>query len=103
MEAEVCKLGVRYRTQHPFIGQRAFADFYFPDHNLIVEIDDPSHDKPDKIKKDLQRTKLLEARGLQIVRFKNHQVANSLPEVIKSIRTYLENRPSPSSSLDFST
>jgi len=96
LEREVAKLGVRYRTQHPFIGQKAFADFYFPDHRLIVEVDDPSHEKPEKIKKDLQRTKLLEAKGLQIVRFTNRQIAVELSNVVATVKDYLEKRSSGS-------
>lgn len=90
VEREVCKLGVRYRTQHPFIAQKAFADFYFPDYKLIIEIDDPSHNEPEKIKKDLQRTKRLEALGLRIVRFTNEQVADELPYILEQIRSIID-------------
>ncbi len=96
VEAEICKLGVRYRTQHPFIAQKAFADFYFPDYNLILEIDDPSHNEPEKIKKDLQRTRRLEALELSVIRVTNHQVDTALPEVIGKVKDYLEKRSSPS-------
>lgn len=82
LEKNIAKLGVRYRTQHPFLAQKAFADFYFPDHNLIVEVDDPGHLKPDKIKKDLQRTKRLEAFGLKILRFTNDEVSKRMDYVV---------------------
>jgi len=97
VEAEICKLGVRYRTQHPFMAQKAFADFYFPDYNLILEIDDPSHNEPEKIKKDLQRTRRLEALDLTVIRVTNHQVDTALPDVIEKVRNYLVNRSSASS------
>jgi very-short-patch-repair endonuclease len=103
VEKEVCKLGIRYRTQHPFLSQRAFADFYFPDYNLIVEIDDPSHEEPEKIKKDLERTKRLQALNLTILRFTNRQVDKELPsvmEVIVSATTGFSREKTASSSDD---
>lgn len=97
VEAEICKLGVRYRTQHPFMAQKAFADFYFPDYNLILEIDDPSHNEPEKIKKDLQRTRRLEALDLTVIRVTNHQVDTALSDVIEKVKNYLVNKSSASS------
>lgn len=87
LEKEVAKLGVRYRTQHPFLRQKpaAFADFYFPDHNLIVEVDDPSHEEPKKKKKDRERTKALSALNLTVLRFKNTQIMNNLSDVVAEI------------------
>jgi very-short-patch-repair endonuclease len=87
VEREICKLGIRYRTQHPFLAQKAFTDFYFPDYNLVVEIDDPSHNEPKKIKKDRERTERLQSLGLTIIRFTNRQVDTDLPNVIKTIST----------------
>ena len=89
VEREVAKLGIRYRTQHPFLAQKAFTDFYFPDYNLVVEIDDPSHNEPKKIKKDLERTKRLQVLGLTILRFTNRQVDTELQIVIQSINEAL--------------
>lgn len=89
MEREVAKLGVRYRTQHPFMAQKAFADFYFPDYALVLEIDDPSHNEPEKIKKDLQRTRRLEALGISVIRVTNHQVDTALTDVIEKVRGFL--------------
>ena len=89
VEREVAKLGIRYRTQHPFLAQKAFTDFYFPDYNLVVEIDDPSHNEPKKIKKDLERTKRLQVLGLTILRFTNRQVDTELQIVIQSINQAL--------------
>lgn len=74
VEKFVATLGVRYRTQHPFLGQKAFADFYFPDHNIVLEIDDPSHKRKSRQKKDRQRTKRLAALGLTIYRITNEDV-----------------------------
>jgi very-short-patch-repair endonuclease len=65
-------LGLGYRFQqgfyHPFV---RIADFFLPDHNLIVEIDGAYHD----IHKDRERDRLFEtARGIRTVRLTNEQV-----------------------------
>lgn len=98
VEKEVAKLGVRYRTQHPFIKQKpaAFADFYFPDHSLVVEIDDPSHEEDAKRAKDIERTKALNTLGLKVIRFTNAQVLTELPWIISQIETELRSEPSES-------
>jgi very-short-patch-repair endonuclease len=100
VEREICKLGIRYRTQHPFLAQKAFTDFYFPDYNLVVEIDDPSHNEPKKIKKDRERTERLQSLGLTIIRFTNRQVDTELEKVISiiSAKAGLKNAPLTSKS-----
>lgn len=92
LEMQIAKLGYRYRTQHPFLAKKAFVDFYFPDQKLVVEVDDPSHEKRDKKKKDLQRTQSLEAIGLKVIRFTNKQVGQDLPTVVSKILEELINR-----------
>jgi len=89
VEMEIAKFGVRYRTQHPFLAKKAFVDFIFLDHNLVVEVDDPSHEEPTKKAKDLQRTKALQTLGLRVIRFTNYEVRNSLEWVISQIREEL--------------
>lgn len=74
LEKEVAKLGVRYRSQHPLLSARAILDFYFPDYNLVIEVDDPSHRTKKGIKKDQERTERLAGLGLNILRFTNEEV-----------------------------
>jgi very-short-patch-repair endonuclease len=90
MEQELCKLGVRYRTQHPMLGIHAILDFYLPDQNLCIEIDDPSHKK--KQKKDQERTERLAGLGIRVVRFTNDDVDNRLDEVVAEVKTLLKKR-----------
>src|SRR4051812_5297668 len=78
LEERVATLGVRYRTQHPFRcgAKNYFADLWLPDYSIVVEVDDPGHNRADKRKKDLERTNALEARGLVVLRVTNEQVDN---------------------------
>lgn len=84
VEKEICKLGVRYRTQHPMLGVRAILDFYLPDQNLCIEIDDPSHTK--KQKKDQERSERLAGLGIKVIRFSNDDVDLRIKEVVSAIK-----------------
>lgn len=90
LEKKLCLLGVRYRTQHPFFNIdghiSAYPDFYLPDNNLVIEVDDPKHSEPERIKKDRQRTKALNGLGITVVRFTNEQVETDIKSVMDSIR-----------------
>lgn len=89
LEAEICKLGVRYRTQHLFMGAKAIVDFLFPDYGLVVEVDDPSHDK--KKAEDQKRTERLQTLGLKkILRYSNYKIDTQLSSVIEDIRINLK-------------
>lgn len=91
LESIVAKMGVEYRTQHPFLGTRprAIADFYFPKHSLIVEVDDPSHLTKKKQKKDQERTEALAGLGLIVIRFSNRDVLRTPTMVASKILSYL--------------
>lgn len=89
LEAEIAKMGARYRTQHPFIAQKAFADFYFPDYKLVVEVDDPGHMKPEQAEKDKKRTTALNALGITVIRFTNEDVDKRLSAVSAQIKDWL--------------
>lgn len=91
MEKELCKLGVRYRTQHPFrIGNKNFfADFYLPDNKLVIEIDDPGHEKEQKKADDLERTNALKTIGLEVIRFSNHQVEQNVVNCVIMVKAWI--------------
>lgn len=90
VEAEICKLGVRYRTQHIMLNARAILDFYFPDHDLCVEIDDNSHKQ--KIKKDQERTSRLTGLGIRVIRFTNTDVDKNLQKIVTQIQEELQHK-----------
>lgn len=87
LEKELCKLGVRYRTQHIVLPVKAILDFYLPDYNLCIEVDDISHEK--KTKKDRLRTERLAGIGIRVVRFTNKQVETQLSKVLAQIQVEL--------------
>jgi very-short-patch-repair endonuclease len=72
-----------------FVRQRVFgryiADFYCPAASLVVEIDGAVHDTEETRDYDRIRTEELEARGLRVVRFRNEQVLEALPDVLNAI------------------
>lgn len=97
LEKVVCKFGVRYRTQHLFMGQKAIVDFLFPDFSLVVEVDDPSHEENDKKAKDIERTNRLNTLGLDVLRFTNYEIDKRLSYVEETILLNLRKRGLPSS------
>lgn len=79
LEDAVAALGVPYRNNFPgfLYGVRYFADFYLPTLRLVIEVDDPSHDKLEKMESDAQRTAdLAAAWGVRVVRCKNEEALN---------------------------
>lgn len=101
LEAEICKLKKRYRTQHIVMSCNAILDFYFPDYALAVEVDDPGHLKPEKVKKDKERTAKLNAKGIEVMRFTNNEVRTDLSTVLERLcrrLDALQKSPSPQDS-----
>lgn len=94
VEKELCKLGVRYRTQHIVLAAKAILDFYLPDQNLCIEVDDISHNR--KQKKDQERTNRLTGLGIKVVRFTNADVDSKLKNVIGKIREEIGKNNLPS-------
>lgn len=93
-----CKLGYKFRRQQP-------VDIFIPDFvctqkKLIVEVDGGYHLEKDQVEFDKERTRILEAVGYQILRFKNEEVLADVHTVLEKIRTKLneikENDTTPS-------
>ena len=61
------------------------VDFYSPENKLAVEIDGSSHDREDAIEYDKARQEEIEALGIRVVRFTNHDVLSNLDTVIKQL------------------
>lgn len=74
LEPAVAALGVPYRTQYPlflFSKLRYFPDFVLLEQRVIIEVDDPSHDRPAKRVEDAERTAELKKAGFRVVRCSN--------------------------------
>jgi len=71
--------GHKFRRQHPLGGY--IVDFVCLDKKLVVEVDGGQHDEQHD--EDVRRTRWLEQRGFQVMRFWNHQVLTELDAVIR--------------------
>lgn len=72
-------MGLGFRRQMPIAG--FIADFAFPDHKLIVEIDGPSHSLDRHIAKDTLRNQKLETLGWKVLRLGNDDVLHKIDDV----------------------
>lgn len=72
---------LRFRRQHP-VG-RFVLDFYCPATKLGIEVDGGVHDE--QIERDRVRTMALESAGYTVLRFRNDEVLNDLPSVLRRI------------------
>lgn len=74
LEDAVAALGIPYRTQFPgyIYGSRYFPDFVLPTLQLVIEVDDDSHNKAEKMLDDAERSESIEAKyGWTVVRCTN--------------------------------
>lgn len=86
LEPAIAALGERYRAQHPFLGQKLFADFALLDRQRIIEVDGDSHDKPSQMKKDAEHELALTSLGWSVIRVTNEQAqANPVATVTAAL------------------
>ena len=88
-----------------------FLDFYCATAKLAVELDGGGHGFPDQRAKDEKRNAFLAAKGIQVLRFWNHQMRGELESIrfeiwhalmertgrVAEIAGYLPKPPAPSS------
>jgi very-short-patch-repair endonuclease len=74
--------GFHFRRQQIIDG--FIVDFYCHAAGLVVEVDGALHDK--QAEYDDERDRLLAARGLQVLRFRNREVLRELKGVLARIR-----------------
>ena len=78
--------GLKFRRQVPL--GRFIVDFLCTEPPLIIELDGPIHDF--RMQEDAERTKLIvEDHHMPILRFKNEQILENLPEVLRKIEEEL--------------
>ena len=73
--------GLHFRRQQVIYGY--FADFYFHQHGLIVEVDGGIHEKQKEY--DADREAYLIAFGFRIIRFTNEEVNNDRKGVLQKV------------------
>ena len=81
--------GLHFRRQHIIHG--FIVDFYCHAAALVIEVDGAVHD--DRQDYDSERARLLEQRGLRILRFRNAEVATNLQTVLQRIADACLERP----------
>lgn len=75
--------GFKFRRQHPVAGY--ILDFYCHEAHLAIEVDGSSHNAPDQVDYDSQRTASLNDTGIIVLRFWNNEVSNQMYEVLRAI------------------
>ena len=75
--------GLKFRRQHP-IGP-FIADFYCNELNWVIELDGGQHNTDEAQNYDNRRTKFLQARGVDVTRFWNNEVAHETEAVVERL------------------
>jgi very-short-patch-repair endonuclease len=89
--------GLKFRRQYP-VGPFV-ADFYCAKHALVVELDGPIHDE--FVEQDAERTRLIEAAGIRVIRFRNEELLRDPRDVLQRIVAAASQQPSPPSPSPF--
>ncbi len=101
IEPAVAALGVPYRTQFPCFlfdtgpARKFFPDFLMPTIGVVLEVDDDSHNEPEKQKADALRTSALESLGYVVVRCTNEEALNDPHGTVKRLIAPLLGRKGP--------
>jgi very-short-patch-repair endonuclease len=82
--------GFKFRREHRCGSY--FMDFYCPAGRLAVELDGFHHGMPDQQEHDLIRKQFLESRGIEELRFWNHQWRSNRDGVLLEIWNALHRR-----------
>jgi len=82
--------GFKFRRQHQ-VGDY-YLDFYCPTAKLAVELDGFQHGLPDQQQQDAARKAFLESRGIEELRFWNHQWTKNREGVLLEIWEALHRR-----------
>ncbi len=88
--------GLRWLRQRPI--DHFIVDFYCAELKLVIELDGDSHSTQEGY--DNERTKVLAAYGLQVVRFRNEDILNNLRNVSLNLEKISEKRKQDLSSHD---
>jgi very-short-patch-repair endonuclease len=83
---------LKFRRQYG-VG-KYILDFYCPKIRLAIEIDGNSHYLDDKIDEDMERSKYLSLKNINVIRFTNFEVTENLDGVINEINNYTTPNPS---------
>jgi very-short-patch-repair endonuclease len=80
----------KFRRQHPI--DRFIVDFVTLDGKLVIEVDGATHSTDAEMKRDNERTRILETLGFHVVRVSNDDLRTNLAGVLDTILNELEGR-----------
>lgn len=86
----------KFYKQHPLFfdlyGKETFfiADFYCHENKLVIEIDGAYHKR--QIEHDALRTDIINFLGIEVIRFTNEEVLNSIESVLDILKKHFENQ-----------
>ncbi len=78
--------GYKFLRQKPIDGY--IVDFYCSALALVIEIDGDSH--VDKLEYDAERTRILNAHGLHVIRYTNNEVISNLQGVYENLVEHIQ-------------
>lgn len=81
--------GFHFRRQQIIDG--FIVDFYCDEASLVIELDGGIHDQ--QVEYDAERDAVLSARDLKVLRFKNEEIEQNLPQVLNQIREACRQNP----------
>jgi very-short-patch-repair endonuclease len=81
--------GLKFRFQHPV--SSFIADFYCPEHRLIIELDGAIHNQQTDY--DQAHTEKLQQLSYRILRFRNPEITQNLAEVLQKILSATQSPP----------
>lgn len=81
--------GYQFNRQKPL--GNYIVDFYCKKLNLVIEVDGESHHFEEISVNDVERQNILEDKGLQLLRFTEHDVRKNMDKVLFQIERFIEN------------
>ena len=82
--------GLRFLRQKPI--DQYVVDFYCHKLKLVIEVDGESHLSADAMEYDEQRTKVLNAYGIEVVRYTNEEILNHFEDVVIDLKNRVKER-----------
>ena len=76
-------VGMKFRRQHPI--NPYILDFYCHELKLAIELDGSQHNSEPGIEHDQKRSRFLQERGIQVLRFWNNEVFQQPEAVLEAI------------------
>ncbi|MEQ9101011.1 MAG: DUF559 domain-containing protein [Imperialibacter sp.] len=85
--------GRKFRRQ--FSVENYIIDFYCPSERLAVELDGAGHFTEEGLVYDEERTKVLNAHEIRVIRFENKEVFEAIEHVLHAIKSNFTQPPHP--------